>query len=109
MLVLALVVVVVVVVVVLIVVLGVVAVVVVGVVVVVVVPEVAVLSGVPQAELNAKEAMAAPPTTRLASFRNWRLVTGCDSFAPLLPQLLLLFSLDIALHPYMRIIKYNTG
>ena len=89
MLVLALVVVVVV----LIVVLGVVVVVVVGVVVVVVVPEVAVLSVVPQAEVNAKEAMAAPPTTRLASLRNWRLVTGCGSFAPRLPQLLLLFSL----------------
>ena len=71
--------------------------VVVVVVVVVVVPEVAVLPSEPQAELNAKEAMAAPPTTRLASFRNWRLVTGCDSFAPRLPRLLLLFSLDISL------------
>jgi hypothetical protein len=54
------------------------------VVVVVVVPEVVVFSGEPQAEVNAREAIAAPPTTRLASFRNWRLVTGCDSFAPLL-------------------------
>lgn len=67
------------------------------VVVVVVVPEVVVFSGEPQAEVNAREAMATPPTTRLASFRNWRLVTGCEFFAPRLPRLLLLFSLDILL------------
>ena len=47
---------------------------------VVVVVEVVVLSGDPQAKLNAKEVITTPPITKLASFRNWRLVTGCTSF-----------------------------
>ena len=62
---------------------------VVAVVPIVVVPVVVVFLGEPQAEVSASEVMAAPPAIMLASLRNWRLVTCCDScdprFSPCLP------------------------